>query len=159
MVGVTQNGQVQTDTPIKPITLLTKEIRFYYIDFEYARRFENEEEANNLVFCEGGMLVDLSPELEVLGVHIAEIPHDPFKLDIWLLGLTIGVSFTVSLMTAAGINVFSSYSDDTRLSVKYMGACCILSYLANLRQPTRTTNRACCLRCFPGFSEPASHIV
>jgi len=159
MVGVTQNGQVQTDTPIKPTTLLTKEIRFYYIDFEYARRFENEEEANNLVLCEGGMLVDLSPELEVPGVHIAEIPHDQFKLDIWLLGLTIGVSFAASSITAVDINVLSSCSDNTRLSIKYLGACSIPSCLANLRQPTRTTNRACCLRCFPGFSELTSHIV
>jgi len=72
MVGVIRNGQLQTDSPIGPTTLLTGDIRFYYIDFEFARRFEIKNEASIPVLCRGGQFVDTCPELNQACMHISD---------------------------------------------------------------------------------------
>jgi len=85
MLGVVRNGQVQTDFLVKPKTFFDEEIRFYYIDFDFSRRFEDENEAQKPVFCTGGKYFHLVPELCVPGKLATKILHDPFKLDVWIL--------------------------------------------------------------------------
>jgi len=85
MLGVVRNGQAQTDFLVKPKTFFEEEIRFYYIDFDFSRRFEDEREAQKPVFCAGGKYFHLAPELCVPGKLATKILHDPFKLDVWIL--------------------------------------------------------------------------
>lgn len=66
-------------------------MRFYYIDFDFSRRFEDEHEARKPVFYKGGKYGHSAPELNVDGKHITEITHDPFKLDVWTLRMALDV--------------------------------------------------------------------
>ena len=91
LLGVIRDGQVQTDFPVQPKTFFKEEIRFYYIDFDFSRRFENEVEARKLLYCQGGKYYHWAPELRIPGKSIAEIRCDLFKLDVWLLRMTLDV--------------------------------------------------------------------